>query len=211
MARLGTRPHARGGATHTFVGAKTAHAAATSKKTRHKAATTKAATLSRVKPLVLAKTGSTTANASAPANGGRQVSAAKAQSTPPNNENHGIGFNTPQGRFSISPSGVELGGVQHPIASVGGVLSAVLVSLAALAAFAGVAGLVAAIRTLRQNRRSARRRARVASTTSLTREQLYSEAKRQNLPGRSNMTKAELEQALYPQQHVESAEAPRMA
>jgi hypothetical protein len=31
-----------------------------------------------------------------------------------------------------------------------------------------------------------------------TREQLYSEARRQNLPGRSKMTRAELERALYP-------------
>jgi hypothetical protein len=120
-------------------------------------------------------------------------------------QDRGIGFNTPQGRFSISPSGLQLGGPQRRIASVGGILSALLVTLAALAAVAGAIGAVGAVRTLRGNRRTTRRRATVAANRR-TREQLYSEAKRQNLRGRSNMTRAELERALYPAEQVGSAE-----
>ena len=75
-------------------------------------------------------------------------------------------------------------------------------TLAALAAFAAAIGGVAVVRTVRRNRQAARRRARIALAKRRTREQLYSEAKRQNIPGRSNMTKAELERALYPDQRV---------
>jgi hypothetical protein len=182
--------------------AKARQAAASKKGTKKTAAV---ARLSRVKPLALpAKAKTPTSHGAALASGGREgaTSNQKAAATTTAHEDRGIGFNTPQGRFSISPSGVQLGGAERPIASVGGMLSALLVSLAALAAFAGIAGLVAALRSVRRNRLASRRRARVASATSRTREQLYSEAKRQNLPGRSNMTKAELERALHPPQHV---------
>jgi hypothetical protein len=78
----------------------------------------------------------------------------------------------------------------------------VLDTLAVLAALAAALGGVAGVNAVRRKREAARRRARIALARRRTREQLYSEAKRQNIPGRSNMTKAELERALYPEQRV---------
>jgi hypothetical protein len=202
-ARHQSRSHARGGATQPAAHrAKTRHAAV---KAHAKKKTDAAAKLSRVKPLVLTTNGTaSTPQTTAPAHGGRQGSAPSAASNDratAATQDRGIGFNTPRGRFSISPSGFQLGGSQRPIASVGGILSALLVTLAALAAVAGVIGAVAAVRAFRRTRRTTRRRATVAANRR-TREQLYSEAKRQNLRGRSSMTKAELERALYPTEQV---------
>jgi hypothetical protein len=203
-ARHQSRPNARGGATQpTAKRAKTLHATAKSHAKKKTSATAK---LSRVKPLVLTTTGKApTAQTTAPASGGREGAAQSAASNDraaaSTAQDRGIGFNTPSGRFSISPSGLQLGGPQRPIASVGGILSALLVTLAALAAVAAAIGAVGAVRTLRRNRRTSRRRAAIAANRR-TREQLYSEAKRQNLRGRSNMTRAELERALYPAEQV---------
>jgi hypothetical protein len=113
-----------------------------------------------------------------------------------------MGFDTPGGRLSISPTGFQLGGSGRSLASVDGVLTAVLDTLAVLAALAAALGGVAGVNAVRRKREAARRRARIALARRRTREQLYSEAKRQNIPGRSNMTKAELERALYPEQRV---------
>jgi hypothetical protein len=121
---------------------------------------------------------------------------------PSTHQDRGIGFNTPRGRLSISPTGFQLGGSERSIASVDGILTAVLDTLAVLAALAATIGGIAVVRTVRRNREEARRRARIALARRHTREQLYSEAKLQNIPGRSNMTKAELERALYPEQRV---------
>ncbi len=196
-----TRPQTHASGKPASGQTKTRHASASKKRTKTTAAVAK---LSRVKPLALPPKAKTpTSHGAALASGGREAATSNQKATTTTaNEDRGLGFNTPQGRFSISPSGVQLGGPERPIASVGGMLSALLVSLAALAAFAGIAGLVAALRSVRRNRLASRRRARIASATTRTREQLYSEAKRQNLPGRSNMTKAELERALHPPEHV---------
>jgi hypothetical protein len=124
------------------------------------------------------------------------------QAAPPTSDDRGIGFDTPGGHLSISPTGFQLGGSGRSLASVDGVLTAVLDTLAVLAALAAAIGGAAAANTIRRKRQAARRRARMALARRRTREQLYSEAKRQNIPGRSNMTKAELERALYPEQRV---------
>jgi type IV secretory pathway TrbD component len=110
----------------------------------------------------------------------------------------GIGFNTPQGRFSISPSGFRLGGSERAITSVAGMLGAALVTLAALAAFAAACGVVTVLGTIRRTRATARARPLLAPAEGRTRQQLYSEARRQNIRGRSSMTKAQLERALSP-------------
>jgi hypothetical protein len=201
-----SRPQARGGATQLAGNrSKTRRALA---KSHAKKKTNATAKLSQVKPLVLTTKGKApTAQTTAPTSGGRDGAAPSAasndQASAATIQARGVGFNTPRGRFSISPSGFQLGGPQRPIASVGGILSALLVTLAALAAVAGVIGAVALSRTVRRNRRTTRRRA-TAAANRRTREQLYSEAKRQNLRGRSNMTRAELERALYPAE-VESS------
>jgi hypothetical protein len=132
----------------------------------------------------------------------RQAPVSTQPSAPSTSENRGIGFDTPGGRLSISPAGFQLGGSGRSLASVDGVLTAVLDTLAVLAALAAAIGGVAAVNAVRRNRQTARRRARIALARRRTREQLYSEAKRQNIPGRSSMTKAELERALYPEQRV---------
>jgi hypothetical protein len=133
----------------------------------------------------------------------------------------GVGFDTPRGRFSISPTGFQLGGSERPIASVGGVVAGVLITLAVLAAFAAITGGAAVLRSVRRTRRAPRVPSRIAhvrprahprivSTRSVprprpsppsgrTRQQLYSEARRQNIRGRSSMNKAELERALRQQ------------
>jgi hypothetical protein len=132
----------------------------------------------------------------------RQAPVSTPQAAPSTSDHRGIGFNTPGGRLSISPTGFQLGGSGRSLASVDGVLTAVLDTLAVLAALAAAIGGVAAVTTIRRKRQAARRRARMALARRRTREQLYSEAKRQNIPGRSGMTKAELERALYPEQRV---------
>jgi hypothetical protein len=132
----------------------------------------------------------------------RQAPVSTPQTAPSSNDHRGIGFSTPGGRLSISPTGFQLGGSGRSLASVDGVLTAVLDTLAVLAALAAAIGGVAAVTTIRRKRQAARRRARMALARRRTREQLYSEAKRQNIPGRSGMTKAELERALYPEQRV---------
>jgi hypothetical protein len=189
VAKARSTPHARPAATTTTVDQpRTRHAALrTSDATgTKKSAVSATAAISRVKPLLLPKTPA--APASAAAGGGR----ADALREP----HPGVGFATPSGRFSISPAGFQLGGSQHPIASASGVLAAALVTLAALAAFAAVSGGVALLRTILRNRRASRRRSTVTSAKSRTRQQLYSEARRQNIRGRSNMSKAQLEHAL---------------
>jgi hypothetical protein len=202
-ARHQSRPHARGGATQLASNrAKTGAAA----KSHAKQKTNATAKLARVKPLVLTPGGKApTAQPTTSASGGREGAAPSAASNDriaaSTTHAREVGFNTPRGRFSISPSGIQLGGPERPIASVGGILSALLVTLAALAGVAGVIGAVALSRTVRRNRRATRRRATVAANRR-TREQLYSEAKRQNLRGRSNMSRAELERALYPAEQV---------
>jgi hypothetical protein len=108
----------------------------------------------------------------------------------------GVGFDTPSGRFSISPAGFQLGGSQHPIASASGVLAAGLVTLAVLAAFAAVSGGLALLRTIMRNRRASGRRSTITSADGRTRQELYSEARRRNIRGRSSMNKAQLERAL---------------
>jgi hypothetical protein len=117
----------------------------------------------------------------------------------PSEPDRGVGFDTPRGRFSISPAGFQLGGSERPIASASGVVAATLVTLAALATFAAISGGIALLRTVRRNRRASRRRVTVTSAKGRTRQQLYSEARRQNIRGRSSMNKAQLERALYPQ------------
>jgi hypothetical protein len=155
------------------------------------------------------KTKASTATASTGASGGREVTAlhpqapvSTPQAAPPTSDDRGIGFDTPGGHLSISPTGFQLGGSGRSLASVDGVLTAVLDTLAVLAALAAAIGGVAAVNMIRRKRQAARRRARMALARRRTREQLYSEAKRQNIPGRSSMTKAELERALYPEQRV---------
>jgi hypothetical protein len=114
----------------------------------------------------------------------------------PSEPDPGVGFGTPSGRFSISPAGFQLGGSQHPIASASGVVAAALITLAVLAAFAAASGGVAVLRTIMRSRRASGSRATVTSAKGRTRQQLYSEAKRQNIRGRSSMNKAQLERAL---------------
>ena len=151
-----------------------------------KAAVSTTAAISKVKPLLLPKTPAMPASAAA---GGGRADALR--------EPHpGVGFDTPSGRFSISPAGFQLGGPQHPIASASSVLAAALVTLAALAAFAAIRGGVALLRTILRNRRASRRRSTVTSAKGRTRQQLYSEARRQNIRGRSSMNKGPLEHAL---------------
>jgi hypothetical protein len=109
-----------------------------------------------------------------------------------------VGFDTRGGRFSVSPAGFQLGGSQHPIASAGGVLAAALVTLAVLAAFAAVAGGIALLGSMVGARRASRR-STAARAKRRTRQELYSEARRQNIRGRSSMNKAQLERALQHQ------------
>jgi hypothetical protein len=110
-----------------------------------------------------------------------------------------VGFDTPGGRFSVSPAGFQLGGSRHPIASASGVVAAALLTLAVLAAFAAVSGGIALLRSMLRTRGASRRRPAATPAKSRTREQLYSEARRQNIPGRSSMNKAQLERALHHQ------------
>jgi hypothetical protein len=74
-------------------------------------------------------------------------------------------------------------------------VAAALVTLAVLAAFAAASGGVAVLRTIMRSRRASGSRP-VTSAKGRTRQQLYSEAKRQNIRGRSSMNKAQLERAL---------------
>jgi hypothetical protein len=105
-------------------------------------------------------------------------------------------FDGPRG---ISPKEFQFGDSGSSLATVHGVVSAVLDTLAALVALAALIGAMALVRKVRSDRRSARRRA-VATRANggRTREQLYSEARRQNIKGRSRMNKAQLERALGP-------------
>jgi hypothetical protein len=169
-------------------------------KRKRKAATTTTTTAphSTVGPVHLAKAKVRKAAVSARANGGREAVPSSRQSPPSAHEHGGIGFETPRGRVSISPTGFHFGSAQRSIASVDGLVTAVLDTLAVLAALAALIGAAAVLSRIRRTRQAARGRARVAPANRRTRAELYAEARRQNLPGRSNMTKAELERALYP-------------
>jgi hypothetical protein len=173
-------------------------------KTKRKTATTTTTTArhSTVTPVHLAKAKVRKAAVSAHASGGREAVPSNQQAAPSAHEHGGIGFETPRGRLSVSPTGFHFAGSQRSIASVDGLLSAVLDTLAVLAALAALIGAAAAASRVRRTRRASRGRARVAPANRRTRAQLYAEARRQNLPGRSNMTKAQLERALYPPQPV---------
>jgi hypothetical protein len=200
--RHGSRPHARGGATKPARRPSTRHASSSTPPTT---TTATGAKPSGVTPLIQAsKAKNPTSPASASVSGGRKGAASTSnhKAATSNHEDRGIGFNTSHGRFSISPTGFQLGGQEHSIASVGDVLSGVLDTLLALAALAAIIGAAAVLRTVRHNRLARRRRARVALAKSRTRDQLYDEAKRLNIPGRSKMTKAQLELALHPQKQL---------
>jgi hypothetical protein len=136
--------------------------------------------------------------------------ASNQRSAPSAHEHGGIGFETPRGRLSISPTGFHFGSAQRSIASVDGLVTAVLDTLAVLAALAAVIGAGAILSRVRRTRQATRARARVAPASRRTRAELYAEARRQNLPGRSNMTKAELERALYPPQPVRERRVQRV-
>jgi CubicO group peptidase (beta-lactamase class C family) len=100
----------------------------------------------------------------------------------------GTGVNTPFGHVSVSHGDYVFGNTRYPIASIGGVLTTALVSLAALA---GIAALLAAIAAVGRFLEASARRGRER-----TREELYAAARRKNIPGRSRMSKAELRRAL---------------
>ena len=209
---------------------RTHHASAHTKTTKTTKATkttttanAKRATVKAVHLTTKAKTPATTPTAHA--NGGRDDAASNEQapvspaqppvsiahSRPSHHQDGGIGFDTPQGHLSISPTGFKLGGSERSIASVDGVLTAVLDTLAVLAALAAVIGAGALLSKIRRNRRESRRRVRIAAARPRTREQLYVEAKRQNVPGRSKMTKAQLERALYPPPPVRERHVKRVS
>jgi hypothetical protein len=162
------------------------------------AAATTTAQHSRVTPVHLTTAKARKATGSAHARGGREAVASSQPSPPSASEHGGIGFETPRGRISISPTGFHFGSAQRSIASVDGLVTAVLDTLAVLAALAALIGAGAILSRVRRTRQATRARARIAPASRRTRAELYAEARRQNLPGRSNMTKAELERALYP-------------
>jgi hypothetical protein len=174
----------------------------TKRKGKTATTTTTTAPHSRVAPVHLAKAKARRATRLAHARGGREAVASNQQPAPSAHEHGGIGFETPSGRLSISPSGFHFGSSQRSIASVDGLVTAVLDTLAVLAALAALIGAAAVLSLVRRTRQAARERARVAPANRRTRAELYAEARRQNLPGRSSMTKAELERALYPPQPV---------
>ena len=100
----------------------------------------------------------------------------------------GTGVNTPLGRIAVRGGDYVFGSTRYPLASVGGVLTTVLASLAALA---GIAALLAAIAAVGRFLEAGARRG-----SERTREELYAAARRKNIPGRSRMSKAELMRAL---------------
>jgi hypothetical protein len=105
----------------------------------------------------------------------------------------GLGLDRAHG---LSPQEIAFGSSQPSLASVHGVVSAVLVTLAALVAFAALIGAPAVLRTITRNREPAARSSVAQGAGARTREELYSEARRQNIKGRSRMNKAQLERAL---------------
>jgi hypothetical protein len=181
-----------------------------SSKVQTKTATTTNATRSKVKAHHAAKAKARTAKTSASASGGRRDAASSRQAPPSPNEHGGIGLETPRGRLSVSPTGFHLGGSERSIASVNGLLTAVLDTLAVLAALAAAIGAGTFASRVRRNRQAAAGRASVVATTRRTRAQLYDEARRQNIPGRSSMTKAQLERALHPPEPVRERDADRV-
>jgi hypothetical protein len=105
----------------------------------------------------------------------------------------GLGLDRAQG---LSPQEIAFGGSQTSLASVHGVVSAVLVTLAALVAFAALIGAPAVLRAITRSRVPAGRGSAAQHASARTRNELYSEARRQNIKGRSRMNKAQLERAL---------------
>jgi hypothetical protein len=105
----------------------------------------------------------------------------------------GLGLDRAQG---LSPQEIAFGGSQPSLASVHGVLSAVLVTLAALVAFAALIGAPAVLRLIARSRAPVGPGSAAQHASARTREELYSEARRQNIKGRSRMNKAQLERAL---------------
>jgi hypothetical protein len=122
--------------------------------------------------------------------GGRAASAASPV-------DRGLGLDRAHG---LSPQEIAFGGSQTSLASVHGVVSAVLVTLAALVAFAALIGAPAVLRAITRNRVPAGRGSVAQPASARTRDELYSEARRQNIKGRSRMNKAQLERALAMQE-----------
>jgi hypothetical protein len=100
----------------------------------------------------------------------------------------GVGVNTPLGRISVSGGDYVFGSTQYPLASVRGVGTTLLITLAALGVIAAWLAVIAAAGRLLG--------ARARRHKEWTREELYAAARRKNIPGRSRMSKAELLRAL---------------
>ena len=174
--------------------------------TKTKATTTRAGG-SRVSPLHRS-------NGKPPATAGSaqpsDVATSSNKQAPLSSDEHGgVGFETPRGRLSISPSGFRFGGSQRSIASVDGLLTAVLDTLAVLAALAAIIGAGAALSSFRRRRRASRSHARVEAVERRTRQELYAVAKRLDIAGRSSMTKAQLELAVNTRERERDADRPQ--